>query len=109
MDSPRERRTVPLPALVIPLVLLSMWGVPRLLVAWLGQSDPWTAYLYQYLLGGMVFGVGLLVIRTSGACDFDRPREKMWFKVLLFGYLWYAALHAVVTWLATAVPFKGGA
>jgi hypothetical protein len=25
----------------------------------------------------------------------------------VFGYLWYAGMHALFTWLAAAVPFRG--
>ena len=94
-------------AIAIPAVILAVWGIPRLLVQWLGIDGHWTPYLYQYAMGGIVFSVGLWVIRASGACDFARPGDRRWFAVLLFGYLWYAGLHALFTWLAKAVPFKG--
>jgi hypothetical protein len=94
-------------ALAIPLVLLAMWGLPRLIVAWLGIGGHWTPFFYQYAMGGLVFLTGLWVIRASGACDFSRPGDRRWFGVLVFGYLWYAGIHALFTWLAVAVPFRG--
>jgi len=100
----RRPLTVALSALA---VILALWGLPRLLMAWLGIDGHWTPYLYQYAMGGIVFVVGLGVILASGACDFKRPGDRMWFGVLVFGYLWYAALHGLFTWLAFAVPFHG--
>jgi hypothetical protein len=100
-------RRPPVAAIAMVGVILAMWGIPRLLVAWLGIDGHWTPFLYQYAMGLLVFGVGLWVIRASGACDFDRPGDRRWFGVLVFGYLWYFGMHGLLTWLAVAVPFKG--
>ena len=100
-------RRPPAAAFAIPVVILAVWGIPRLLVAWLGIDGHWTPLLYQYAMGGIVFTIGLWVIRASGACDFSRPGDRRWFGVLVFGYLWYLGLHSLFTWLAAAVPFKG--
>lgn len=100
-------RRPPLAALAVPVVFLAMWGIPRLLVAWLGIDGHWTPFFYQYAMGGLVFLIGLWVIRASGACDTSRPGDRFWFRVLIFGYLWYAAMHGLLTWLAQAVPFRG--
>lgn len=96
------------PAVVaVPVVIFLCWAIPRLVVRIAGIDGLWTPYLYQYLLGGLVFVIGLWVIRTSGACDFRRPGDRKWFWVLVFGYVWYAAMHGIVTWLAVSVPFLG--
>ena len=96
------------PALIaIPIVLLLCWGIPRLVVRLLGIEGLWTPFFYQYLLGGLVFGIGLWLIRASGACDFHRPGDRKWFWVLIFGYAWYAAMHGILVWLTGAVPFLG--
>jgi hypothetical protein len=97
-------RSVPLPALLVPLAIAAVWGIPRLVVAVLGDASPWTAFFYQYLMGGMVFAIGLLIIRRSGACDFDRPGDRYWYGVLIFGYVWYASMHALIILLAISVP-----
>jgi hypothetical protein len=106
MTRPSPWRLTPA-AVAVPAVLLAVWGLPRLLVSWLGIEGHWTPFFYQYAMGGIVFGIGLWVIRASRACDDARPGDRAWFAVLILGYLWYAALHAVLTWLAAAVPFKG--
>ena len=96
------------PAMIaVPLVIFLMWGIPRLVVSLVGIDGHWAPFLYQYLLGGLVFVIGLWIIRRSGACDFDRPGERRWFYLLIFGYAWYAAMHGIVTWLAVAVPYRG--
>ena len=105
MNSSPARSPV-LPLLLAPLAILCAWGIPRAVVGVVGDVNPWAAFLYQYLLGGMVFCIGLLIIRRSGACDFDRPGDRFWFNVLIFGYLWYAGIHAVLILLATSIPQK---
>lgn len=97
----------PTALVAVPLVIALCWGIPRLVVAWVGIDGQWAPYLYQYLLGGLVFAIGLWVIRASGACNFDRPRDRTWFRVLIFGYVWYAAMHGILVWLTGAVPFRG--
>lgn len=101
------KRHFPFAILAVPFVVLLCGLLPRAIVGVLGLDNPWTAYLYQYVLGGLVFVIGLIVIRVSGACDFERPGDRTWFYVLIFGYAWYAALHAVLVALSTAVPFRG--
>ena len=93
--------------IAIPAVVVLCWAIPRAVVGAMGIDGHWAPYLYQYLLGGLVFGIGLAVIKRSGACDFDRPGDRRWFAVLIVGYVAYAAIHGVVTWLAVAVPFRG--
>lgn len=94
-------------AVTVPAVAFLCWALPRLAV-WIGGIDgPWAPFLYQYLLGGLVFATGLAVIRVSGACDFRRPGDRTWFVALILGYVVYAAMHGTVTWLAYAAPFKG--
>lgn len=106
MNDAPARRFSPV-FVAIPAIILAVWAIPRLLVAWLGAEGHWTPLLYQYAMGGLVFVTGLWVIRASKACDFDRPGDRQWFRVLVFGYLAYLTMHTVVTWLAWAVPFRG--
>ena len=93
----------------VPAVVFLCWGIPRLVVSVFGVDGHWAPFFYQYLLGGLVFTVGLWVIRVSGACDWKNPRDRQWFRALVFGYFAYAAIHGITTWLAAAVPFKGAA
>jgi hypothetical protein len=105
--SPSRPSRFPIAAIAVPAVVFLCWALPRLIVSIFGIDGHWTPFVYQYALGGLVFGIGLWVIRASGACDWSNPRDRFWFRVLIFGYLAYATMHGVVTWLAVAVPFKG--
>ena len=91
----------------IVVVIGLCWWLPRLAVRLGGGEGHWAPFLYQYLLGGLVFVIGLLVIRVSRACDFRRPDEATWFYALIGGYVTYALMLGIVTWLAHAVPFRG--
>lgn len=102
---PTRSRAFPIVATIV--VVFLCWAIPRMLVRTLGIDGQWTPFLYQYLLGGLVFGIGLLVIRMSGACDYTRPGDRKWFWVLVFGYGWYAAMHAILVYLSESVPFRG--
>ena len=104
-DNPHVPKAIPLISTVV--VIFLCWAIPRMLVRTLGIDGHWTPYLYQYLLGGLVFVIGLAVIRLSGACDFRRPGDRRFFWVLVFGYAWYAGMHGLLTYLAQAVPFRG--
>ena len=60
----------------------------------------WLPYLYLYGVGGLFFVTGLFLVCRSKACDFSRPLHKRWFRVLLFGFAWYAFLHGAQTYVA---------
>ena len=102
-----ETRTNWLPLLFVGLLAIALGVIPRLVVLLVGESSPWTPFLYQYSFGGLVFATGLWVIRKSGACDFDRPGDRYWFNAMIFGYFWYAGMHALLIVLSLAIPFKG--
>ncbi|MBN2430452.1 MAG: hypothetical protein JXQ27_03210 [Acidobacteria bacterium] len=88
--------------------LILIYFLPRLFVSWLGEANPWTSFLYQYGLGSVVFGVGLLVILRTRACQLQRRRDRYWFIWLWIGFFLYIVTHAVWIWFALSVPVKGG-
>jgi hypothetical protein len=89
------------------VILFVVYFYPRFLVRTLGPADPWTSYLYQYGMGLMVFLVGLALILRTGACQLGRGRDGFWFKVLLGGFVFFAALHALWILAALHIPFLG--
>ncbi len=101
--------TALLPRLVALVCLAFFFGFPRLLIRQLGMDSPWVSYFYLYGNGLIVFLVGILIILRSGACRLGRGRDTFWFLVLLAGYVFFAALHAVWTLAALHIPFRGGA
>lgn len=89
------------------LLLILTWAFPRILLNTLGMDNPWTSYLYLYGFGGVFFLVGIFIILKSGACQLGRGNDTFWFKVLLFGYFFYAAMHALWIVAALYIPVKG--
>lgn len=55
----------------------------------------WLPYLYLYGAGGILFAAGIWVVLRSGSLDLRRPKHKLWFGVLFFGFAWYMTIHAV--------------
>ena len=53
----------------------------------------WAPYLYLYGLGGLLFVAGLVMVLRSEAFQARRRTDRRWLGVLVFGFLWYAALH----------------
>ncbi|MBP7829338.1 MAG: hypothetical protein KA248_05430 [Kiritimatiellae bacterium] len=98
--------------LQIPLtaagVLAFVYFFPRAVIRWLGESSPWTPYLYLYGLGLVTFLIGLRIILKSRACQPGRGRDSFWLGVLLAGYALVAGLHAAWILAALYIPFKGG-
>ncbi|HOW97756.1 MAG TPA: hypothetical protein P5567_13615 [Kiritimatiellia bacterium] len=78
------------------------------MIRWLGESSPWTPYLYLYGLGLVTFLIGLRVILKSRACQPGRGHDSAWLAVLLLGYAFFALLHAAWIMAALYIPFKGG-
>ncbi|HET56508.1 MAG TPA: hypothetical protein ENN33_15025 [Ignavibacteria bacterium] len=54
----------------------------------------WLPFIYLYVVGGICFFVGVLIITKSGALNFKIKRHKKWFYVILGGYFYFVFLHA---------------
>ncbi len=57
----------------------------------------WTAYLFQYLGGAVVFALGLFAILRTGSCQLRIRDDRKWFTFLVIGYVWMALLHLLWT------------
>ena len=53
----------------------------------------WYPFLYQYGVGLVIFLIGLTLILKYRSCDLSRSRDRYWFGVLIFGFIWYAGIH----------------
>ena len=98
----------PAVAVVTPLLVIFIYVYPRLIVSQLGMENPWTSYLYQYGLGFVFFLIGIWLILKTRACQFGRGRDSFWFKVLIFGFIFFAGGHAIWIYLALKIPYLGG-
>ncbi len=58
--------------------------------------DTWLPFIYLYVGGGIFFAIGLILIRKTKAMDMRLKRDRYWWKVLIFGFFYFVAIHAVV-------------
>ena len=63
----------------------------------------WMPYIYLYGVGGLCFFSGLALAYKSGAFNPKRAEHRRWIGVLLFGFFWYAGLHAAGILAATNI------
>jgi hypothetical protein len=47
----------------------------------------WLSFWYQYLLGGLIFLIGLWVVIRQGEAGFKTPRQRRHLLMLLGGFL----------------------
>ncbi|MBL1213432.1 MAG: hypothetical protein D8M61_08795 [Ignavibacteriae bacterium] len=56
----------------------------------------WLPFIYLYGVGGFAFLVGMILIRRSNAIDLTIKRHRYWYRVLIFGYFYFALMHAIL-------------
>lgn len=59
--------------------------------------NSWLPFLYLYVVGGICFFAGLIIIIKSKALDYRLKRHKKWFRIMLFGYFYFVFIHAFLT------------
>ncbi|PID60702.1 MAG: hypothetical protein CR986_03650 [Ignavibacteriae bacterium] len=62
--------------------------------------DTWVPFLYLYGVGGFFFLVGMIIIKRSGAINLQKKNHRYWYRVLIFGYFYFVALHSFFIILA---------
>ena len=60
-------------------------------------THTWLPFIYLYGLGGILFIAGIIITIKSGSFDLNRKAHKNWMWVLLFGFVWYLMMHALMT------------
>ena len=60
-------------------------------------SRVWLPFIYLYGLGGILFIAGIVITIKAGSFDLGRYKHKKWMWVLLFGFVWYLMMHALMT------------
>ncbi|MFH1197182.1 MAG: hypothetical protein V1720_15905 [bacterium] len=60
-------------------------------------SNTWLPYLYLYGCGGLFFIAGMIIVRKSGAIDLRLKQNRFWTRVLIFGFIYFMAIHAILT------------
>lgn len=59
--------------------------------------DSWLPFLYLYGVGGFLFSSGMFLIYKSKSIDLKKSTHKFWFKVLIFGFIYFMLIHALLT------------
>ena len=91
-----------LTVIVVLLFCLVCFATPRVLDAVLGQHRIWIPVLYQYLVGGVVFALGLWLILAKRSCVPGRGDDRIWLAMLIIGFFVYMGMHLGWTVLALA-------
>lgn len=58
--------------------------------------NSWLPFIYLYVVGGIFFISGLVIIKKSGALDFKIAKHRRWFYILISGFLYFMMLHAIL-------------
>ena len=60
-------------------------------------THTWIPFLYLYGVGGIFFLIGMILIRRSKAIDLKKKRHRFWYRVMIFGFFYFVAFHAITT------------
>lgn len=52
--------------------------------------------MYLYGVGGAFFLGGMILIKKAKAVNFEKKRHRYWWKVLIFGFFYFMAIHALM-------------
>ena len=56
----------------------------------------WLPYIYLYVGGGIFFVAGMILIRRTKAIDMRLKRDRFWWKIMLWGFVYYAIIHLIL-------------
>ncbi|RJP72381.1 MAG: hypothetical protein C4539_03675 [Ignavibacteriales bacterium] len=59
-------------------------------------SHSWLPFIYLYAFGGLFFFTGIYIIRKSHALNMKRKSHRYWFKVLIFGFIYFMIIHTLL-------------
>jgi hypothetical protein len=59
------------------------------------MESPWIPYVYQYILGGILFALGILIPLNKKALRLKRQEDRWTLRFLIVGFIIYATVHAV--------------
>ena len=63
-------------------------------------SRTWLPFIYLYGAGGIAFVIGTILIIKTNALDLSSHSHKNWFIILIFGFIYYAGIHATFILIA---------
>ena len=56
--------------------------------------DVWLSFFYLYGVGGIIFFIGIRIIKKTGALNLKLRRHRFWYRVMIFGYFYFVVFHA---------------
>ena len=59
-------------------------------------ENTWLPFFYLYGVGGIFLLTGMIIIRKTGAINFSKKRHVYWYKVMIFGFIYFVILHALL-------------
>ena len=59
-------------------------------------------YIYQYVVGGAVFKIGLDLAWKAGEVGLDSPRKRRRLAVFIGGFLFFAVVQGILQWKSLA-------
>ena len=63
-------------------------------------SRTWLPFIYLYGVAGIAFLIGTILIIKTNALNLSSQSHKNWFIILLFGFIYYAGIHATFILIA---------
>ena len=63
-------------------------------------SRTWLPFIYLYGVGGIAFMIGTILIIKTNALNLSSQSHKNWLVILLFGFIYYAGIHAAFILIA---------
>lgn len=93
---------------VLTFFLVFAFFFPRFLIEHFGETSPWTSYFYHYGFGLIYTSSGLLLILKTKACKLSLPKDRLWFSLIIIGFLFLAGLHAFWIHRSLSTPSHGG-
>ena len=63
-------------------------------------AQTWLPFIYLYGVGGLAFLFGLNLILKTKALRVSYSRHKKWVWIFLYGFFFYAGIHALFIFLA---------
>ncbi len=59
-------------------------------------DNTWLPFIYLYLVGGIFFLSGMIIVKRTKAINFERKINRFWWKVSIFGFLYFMTIHALL-------------
>ncbi|MFZ1290975.1 MAG: hypothetical protein WAR79_12840 [Melioribacteraceae bacterium] len=63
-------------------------------------TNTWLPFIYLYVVGGLFFLSGMIIVKKANAVNFDKKRHRYWWNVTIFGFFYFMAIHAFFIILA---------